>query len=83
MKLLAFMLLSSNEQADVLYVSGTYIGKRKTGRCISVLYQLEHFYVEVTFKKYRSAISAVRCFETTDQLDPYIEPINISELINC
>ena len=83
MKMLDFMLLQQSEQADLLYKSGTYLGKQKVGDIIKVLYQLDYFYVEIVYRKYRCHISSVRCFESTEPLDPYIERISIEELISC
>jgi len=82
MKMLDFMLLKPGEQTDLLYKSGVFSGKIKTGRQTKVLYQLDAFYVEITYKKYRLFVDSIRCFSSTNELDPYIQQINIEELIN-
>ena len=82
MKMRDFMLLEQGRQTDLLYKTGVFSGKIKTGRKIKVLYQIGAFYVEITYKKYRLFIDTIRCFDATDELDPYIRHINIEELIN-
>lgn len=82
MKMFEFMQLAQTEQTDLLYRAGVFLGKVKSGRQIKVLYQIESFYVEISYKKYRLVISNIRSFCSTDELDPYISQINIEELIN-
>ncbi len=82
MKMREFMLLEQGQQTDLLYRTGVFSGKIKTGRQIKVLYQIGAFYVEITYKKYRLFIDTIRCFNSTDELDPYIQHINIEELTN-
>jgi hypothetical protein len=83
MKPFDFLLLPENEQMDLLYRSGIYLGKYKSGRVVKVLYQLNYFYVEIVYRKYRSHISSLCCFESTEPLDPYLDRISIEELISC
>ncbi len=83
MKMFDFMLLPQDQQSDLLYRWGIYLGKRKTESVTKVLYQLDYFYVEITYSKYRCLISSIKCFESTGPLDPYLERINIEELISC
>lgn len=83
MKLFEFMLLEKNEQVDLLYEAGVYLGKRKTGGFCRLLYQYESFYVELTYFHYRVSIRSIRCFTSTGPLDPYLERICLYELISC
>ncbi|WP_132055827.1 hypothetical protein [Pseudocnuella soli] len=83
MKPFDFSLLSQHDQMDLIYTTGVYLGKYKFGRVVKVLYQLDYFYIEIAYRKYRSHIESVRCFESTEPLDPYLERINIEELISC
>ena len=46
-----FQLLPEQRQIEVLYKAGVYIGKRREGVSIILLYQLESFYVEVFYRK--------------------------------
>ncbi len=82
MKMCEFMLLSQREQIDLLYTQGVYLGKKKRDKQTCILYQLAYFYVELQYRRYRYYIDEVRCFESTAYLDPYLQEINIEELIN-
>jgi len=77
MKLFEFRLLSDEEQLELLYTEGVYIGKRKENGKTILLYQLDSFYVEVFYKKYRYFVGEVRCTDSTSCLEPYLDQINI------
>ncbi|MBC7949119.1 MAG: hypothetical protein H7Y42_14635 [Chitinophagaceae bacterium] len=74
-------MLKDSEQLDVLYEEGVYIDKRKVGTTSIVLYQLNGFYVEVCYYKYRQLIAWVRCSESIRILDPYLDKMDIAELV--
>jgi hypothetical protein len=76
-----FQLLPEHQQIEVLYQHGVYIGKRKEKFSIIILYQLESFYVEVVYRKYRSHVKHLHCFESTELLDPYLEQIDVENLV--
>jgi hypothetical protein len=77
-----FELLPYNEKIDLLYREGVYIGKHK-GDVARVLYQVESFYVEINYKKYRRTIIDFQCFTCTDRLNPYLWQINVEDIIKC
>ncbi len=81
MTLFDFQLLSKNEQVDLLYKEGVYIGKRKINNSCVLLYQLESFYIEVFYKKYRCSVIRIHCFRSTTLLDPYLEQIDVEHLV--
>ena len=81
MTLQDFQLLPEPRQIDELYESGVYLGKRKEAFSIILLYQLEGFYVEVYYRKYRSHVKHLHCFESTELLDPYLEQIDVENLV--
>jgi len=76
-----FQLLPEQQQVELLYHSGVYIGKRREGISIILLYQLESFYVEVVYRKYRSHVKRLHCFDSTELLDPYLEQIDVENLV--
>ena len=76
-----FQLLPEQEQINILYQQGVYIGKRKESFSIILLYQLESFYVEVFYRKYRSHVKNLHCFESTELLDPYLEQIDVENWV--
>lgn len=76
-----FQLLPEQQQIEMLYKEGVYIGKRRESISCIILYQFESFYVEVYYRKYRSQIKYFHCFESTDYLDPYLEQIDVENLV--
>ena len=83
MRLYEFRMLCQQEQIDVLHLHAVYVGKRKENEQFVVLYQLEHFYVEIFYRRYRSHVDHLSIFTSTDQLQPYLEQIDVEELIKC
>jgi len=77
MTLFEFKLLSDEAQLELLYKEGVYIGKRKEHGKTILLYQLESFYVELFYKKYRYFVSDIMCTDSTTCLEPYLEQINV------
>lgn len=81
MTMYEFNLLSEDEKVDLLYHEGTYLAKRKKHNLTLVLYQLEDFYVEVHYNKYRYLINDIRYFHSLELLNPYLEQIDIEEIM--
>jgi hypothetical protein len=82
MTLLDFQVLTMQEQINVLYQHGVYIGKRKADKLTVLLLQLDSFYVEVFYKRYRVEITRVRCSSSTNMLDPYLAQIEVEYLVS-
>lgn len=80
MTLLDFKTLSEQEQVHIMRKRGVYIGKRRIPGFVVLMYQVESFYVEVFYKKYRHSIAGVNCTEYTGILDPYLEQIELAPL---
>ena len=83
MRLYDFSVMCKEIQTRILYKDGVYIGKRKDGSNIIVLYQLAGFYVEISYSKYRCIIADLKCFTSTRKLAPFLQNINIEELVKC
>jgi hypothetical protein len=81
MRMHDFIHLTEKEKTTVLYEQGVYIGKRRHGSVIMVLYQLEGFYAEVYYRTYRRVIDHISCFSGTDRLDPYLADIDVEHLV--
>ena len=81
MRLSEFDLLSCEKQLTILYQQGIYIGKRKVDEFTKLLFQLESFYVEITYVSYRLSIHRVYYCESTSVLDPYLEQIEVEYLV--
>lgn len=81
MTLFEFQVLPMQEQVNVLYEQGVYIGKRKADKLTVLLMQLDSFYVEVFYRKYRQDITRLRCSASTWMLDPYLSQIDVEYLV--
>ena len=76
-----FCHLPDSEKIDLLYKDGVYIGKQKINDAILIIYQLQHFYVEIKFTKYRKEIASLIVTEDIEILTPYSDQIDVKELI--
>ena len=73
MDMKCLLSLDKERQADEIHKNGVYVGKRKMKGTTMVLYQLEGFYVELTYIKYRTIIEKVLISDCPSMLDPYID----------
>lgn len=81
MRLQEFTPLPQDAKVALLYEKGVYIGKRRQGTTIVVLYQLDGFYAEVFYRTYRRVIDHISCFSGTARLDPYLSGIDVEYLV--
>lgn len=81
MRMQEFTSLPQKSKVALLYDEGVYIGKRKQGTTIVVLYQLEGFYAEVYYRSYRRVIDHISCFSGTKRLDPYLSGMDVEHLV--
>ena len=80
MTLSGFELLPLRKQINFLYREGVYVGKRKDENITAVLFQVDSFYVEIFYRKYRCIISRLHCFTSTALLDPYLTQVDVEYL---
>ena len=80
MTIYEFNYLDSKEQYDIL-VDEAVIVSCKTRECHYILFALEGFYVEMKLIPYFNTVENITAFEDDTHLDPYIEEIDISELL--
>lgn len=78
-----FRMLDKNEQIDLLYEDGIYIGKRKEGNSIVVLYQLDSYYIKIFYQKYRCYVERLYCFTSPILLEPYLDQVNVHDMATC
>lgn len=82
MTIRSFLQLTEEEQLTLLTEEGIYIGKRTDRPFLSVLYQLESFYVEILYREYRRLIWIMNCSESTAILDPYLDQVRVGIPVN-
>ena len=80
MTLYQFNVLSEDEKAAVLWSKGDIVGDSIENNFSILLYQIRSFYVELYYSGKENKISRLRSFSSTNQLEPYLGKINISEL---
>jgi methyl coenzyme M reductase subunit C-like uncharacterized protein (methanogenesis marker protein 7) len=80
MRLSEFEELAEHAMLEIIKDQGVYIGKIKSKGKTSLLYQVDGFYVELTYVKYRHSIAHIRCFDSTKNIDGYIKQINLEFL---
>ena len=76
-----FIGLSLDEQANYTWQVGTFLHSRKGAGFNSNLYGVEDFYVEVHYDTERNAIVQIMPFNSPDLLQPYLEQIDLSDLL--
>lgn len=81
MTLQQFNGLEEIMQAAILWKRGVHIATRDDQVYQYLLYQLDSFYVEVLYHVEFEVIHRFRTFSNTSQLEPYLEPLNITDLI--
>ena len=82
MTLQHFNTLSQHKQHRKLLTNGVWLADRHTEDATVLLFQLDTFYVEVFFTKQGDEIVQSNSFDTTDELDPYLDEIELPGFIN-
>jgi hypothetical protein len=76
-----FNALNQQHQQKTLLSSGVYIADRNTEDYQALLFELNGFFVEVTYNNQEDEILKVTSFESTDELEPYLEDIKLSTIV--
>ena len=70
-----FSKLSEPVQYKLLLMKGVCVAERTDGDELLLLFQLDHFYVEVALDCHSDVVLSARSFEDTAELGPYLEGI--------
>lgn len=81
MTLKYFRKLSESKQFRRLLVKGVCIAERSNDEAQLLLFQVDSFYVEIAFDKTTDEVLRSRHFEGTDELLPYLEALDLSDLL--
>ena len=77
-----FEILNEAQRTTQLWKVGVYLElTRKTGKLIVDLYSISDFYIEVFFDSFSEELLYIKPFSKLDRLVPYLEQIDISEVI--
>ena len=82
MNYLEFNLSSEEDKFCELWRNGVLIAERQTGLCKYELYQIDDFYVEQVSHRHWNILKIAKTFKATRYLDPYLERVDISSLVN-
>jgi hypothetical protein len=77
MTLYQFIALDEMDKQEALWEEGTHLADREKGKYKILLYQIEGFYVEVFYHKEYNVLRGYRPFNSTEQLAPYLEKMQI------
>lgn len=81
MKVEDFVLLTEDQKISLLWYQAEFIAERKENIYNVLLYQVNSFYLEVWYSYNLMNIHTMRSFSNTNELEPYLEKIDISEII--
>lgn len=81
MTLQHFKTLEPHKQNRKLIAEGACIAERKQEELQALLFQVDNFYVEVYFVPDGDEVLYIRCFENTEELEPYLQSIDVSRVI--
>jgi hypothetical protein len=77
-----FSLLKLTDQLALLYSEGVFLCKRRSGKMVVLLFQLNNVYVEIFYTKYRRIVHHISYSESVDILDPYLSAISIENFLS-
>jgi hypothetical protein len=72
-----FNSLNDDEKSNALWLKASLIDVIRKGSLTILLYQLYGFYVEVYYNYNRNQIECFQSFNSTDQLEPYLNKISL------
>jgi len=81
MTLYEFNALTEFDKGEALWEHGVHVSERFDTECWYSLYQLHNFYVEVKYNGGISAITKFTSFNTCTKLEPYLDKIDIIDVI--
>lgn len=62
---------------------GVFLLERKSLDWNILLFQVDAFYVEVYYERKAQKVELLKSFEDIDQLEPYLQKIDVLALMNC
>lgn len=78
----AFNFLPKDERATLVWQQGRFLAIRFDMGCSVVLYHMPNFFAEVWYSPEGNQIALVHGFESKKLLEPYLDIINLEELMD-
>ncbi|MCC9165213.1 hypothetical protein [Pontibacter harenae] len=82
MKLQEFNNYSIEERAEAIEALGTFLAVRTECDCSVCLFYMRDFFAEAWYDPENNEAILIRGFEGRILLEPYLEMIDVSELVN-
>ena len=76
-----FKYEEKSKKKELLFQNGIYLASRFIKGVQILLYQINSFYVEVHVDVEEEEIGYMRAFTSTDDLKPYLDNIDVSDLL--
>jgi hypothetical protein len=80
MTLQYFKSLTRKQKKSIVLRTGIFLCEKNYGVFRTMLYQVDAFYVEIFFTKFSKDAFWFRSFDSTKNLQPYLQQIDISSL---
>ena len=80
MQLRLFESFDLNSKARITWQKGVHIGYKAQGKYYMCLYRLNDFYVEIQYHTCYDGIASIQTLVCEDDLQPYLEQVNISKV---
>lgn len=77
-----FKALSQENQRKILLQHGVFLAERRTETFSIMLFELNGIYIELFFLNESDEIFYIKSFDCTDELEPYLTEIDLSQLVN-
>ena len=77
MTLYQFKALDEYHQHEVLWDKGVFITHRAEAGYTLMLYQIDAFYVELTYDSDMNKLIGLRSFLNTNRLEPYLKDVKL------
>ena len=71
-----------NSKACITWKKGVHIAYRSQGKYYMSLYRLDDFYVEIQYHTCFDGIASIKAFKCEDQLQVYLDQVNIDQLFS-
>lgn len=82
MELYDFNRYNLAQRAAIIWEKGQFLAFRHRGDCRIFLYAMGKFFAEVWYQSENNQIESVRGFKSTACLEPYLELVDLSEIIS-
>lgn len=83
MTLKEFKALTPQKQYRVIRYTGVYLGERSLTTLKAELFQVGGFYLEAFYRLPGEEMAFMKVFEGTTALEPYLQAIDLRELLSC